>query len=317
MVRGLSAAVVAVLVLALAAGGAVAAPAPRPERNVEEAPAQEPLPGETHDDPFSSPHGFASYSSHGDSIAVNVTEEGRKGRGRLQVRMNGLTGSVTYTVPANLAGGGIHADLGRFGRVNLRWVPDGRVREVRTHCGDGFQANYFYATGAYVGTLELHGGDDFTALTRHRIAWRRNWFGGGFGCPQFVSEGFPGAGAILEAGPAHGSRKISLFVVQNGAGEEVAYDAAESEMVGRIAVSRAAFVSGGQKTITVGPGFRTGEISPPAPFSGTGRFERTEGARGTWLGDLSVEFPDHTQLRLAGKSFEATFHSGYYEVHGP
>jgi hypothetical protein len=82
-----------------------------------------------------------------------------------------------------------------------------------------------------------------------------------------------------------------------------------------VTIGRFAYVLGGPRTLSVGQGFRTAELSPPAPFAGTGRFERTQGARGTWLGDLSVEFPDGTEIRLADKSFEANLHSGYYEVH--
>lgn len=44
-------------------------------------------------------------------------------------------------------------------------------------------------------------------------------------------------------------------------------------------------------------------------------FERTEHAKGTWLGDLAVAFPDGLDLPLAGAAFEATFHSGFRVVH--
>lgn len=87
-----------------------------------------------------------------------------------------------------------------------------------------------------------------------------------------------------------------------------------SERLGRITVSREAFVEGKPSTLTVPSSYRTGELSPPAPFSGTGLFERTEHAKGTWLGDLSVEFPDGFVQPLAGPSFEATLHSGFHEV---
>jgi hypothetical protein len=80
-------------------------------------------------------------------------------------------------------------------------------------------------------------------------------------------------------------------------------------------ITRYAYVRGAPKTLTVGHGFRTAEISPPAPFSGTGTFARTDRAHGTWLGDLAVEFPDHEHAALAGRAFEATLRSSYREEH--
>jgi hypothetical protein len=120
-------------------------------------------------------------------------------------------------------------------------------------------------------------------VTAHRIAWRRAWYPRNYQCLIGISEGMPGPGAILGAGLKHGD-SIELFVAQNGYEERVQTYFRQIEHAGRVTIGRSAYVLGGPRTLTVGQGFRTAELSPPAPFSGTGRFERTKGANGTWLG---------------------------------
>jgi hypothetical protein len=305
--RSLVGLVALALVLIAAAGSAAgASPAERPDR---------PTPsGSAHDAPYPSPLGVFLRGAHhyGVIIAAEPAERGRSARA--YVDAFGAKGEIRYSVPADLSGEGIHANLGHYGRVDLRWVPNGRVREITGHCAKGLSTHEFFAAGSYVGTVRFRGGGGFTAVTAHRIAWRRGWYGKDHDCPHFISEGFPGPGTILDAGRPEIWGRIHLDAIQDGPGDRVAYQASSSQTVGRMSIVRSAYVLGGPKTITVGPGFRTADVKPPAPFSGTGRFEKTEHAHGSWLGDLSVAFPDGTYLRLAGSAFDATLHSGYDEV---
>jgi hypothetical protein len=299
-----SGALLAVLALSLiAAGGAAAA-------------RRATFPGETHNDPAASPHGLALRGTHGYEIFVAAQSAERTRGPKVVVDILGKKGAVKLLAPANFAGEGIHASLGRYGRIDLRWVADGGVGEVTGTCKPGLQRHYFFATGAYVGTLRIRGVGGFTDATAHRIRWRRSWYPKDAGCPHGTSEGFPGPGVLLEAGlAANFWEPVHLAVVENGPGKRVEYEAGDEERAGRMLITRYGYVSGGPQTLEVAPDLRTAEISPPAPFSGTGSFERTEHATGTWTGDLSVEFPDRTQVSLAGAAFEATLHSGFREVH--
>jgi hypothetical protein len=275
--------------------------------------APEPDAGSTHDNPIPSPQGLIVRGPHGYTFVVNVSP-GTDGTGSsARVEVHGPTSAVTYAVKANLAGEGIRANFGRFGRIDLRWKPDGKVREVHGHCGRR-PTKFFFAAGAYVGTVRLRAGGGASSALAHRIPWNRDWYQPYYGCLVDVSEGLPGPGVVLEAGRASEIwDPIHLFVFQSLPGKRVVYNVRDFEKVGRIGVTHAAYVTGGPKTLTVGDGFRIGEITPPAPFSGSGRFERIKGAKGTWLGDLTVEFLDGFVLPLAGRSFEAVFHSGYHE----
>jgi hypothetical protein len=271
--------------------------------------------GLRHDEPQPSPLGLAVRGSNGYGIAVAAVPPTHGNGSRVWVTAYGEGGSVKYSAPANLSGEGIRSSLGRYGRIDLRWVPNGRVREIRVKCRAGVFKKFFDA-GAYVGALRFRAGGGFTSVRLHRIAWRRSWYGVGSSCPLGVSEGFPGPGAILEAGRRGDLfSPIHMFVVKPEAGARVSYNVRDFRIEDGIKVTRSAFVSGGTETLTVATDWATGTISPPAPFFGSGVFERTEDAKGTWTGDLGVVFPDHTQLSLAGGGFEAILHSGYYQLH--
>jgi hypothetical protein len=303
----------AALAAGTTAGGATAGPLSPMGRQPRLVPSSEP--GQTRDNPYLSPRGLRLRGTGGfDAVIVAIPAFGGE-HAEARVEIGDSEGIVKYTVPANLAGEGIHANFGRYGRIDLRWVPNGGVRAVPSNC-EGFRTRYFFSTGSYVGSVRFRGGRRFTKITARRVAWRRSWYPKDYECPLRVSEGQPGPGTILDAeGWVKRTRPIRIDAIQERAGARVQYQAAQFEQAGRMAIARYAFAFAGPKTLSVSSDFSTGEISPPAPFSGTGRFERTERARGTWRGDLSVEFIDHTTTRLDGGSFEAVLHSGYYEQH--
>jgi hypothetical protein len=309
--RVLSGALAALALASLSAAGAAAAPSHR----VKSAPENiRQVEGATHINPFTSPHGVFLRGSKGFDVSVEATAGGRPGSGTISINAVGQTGTVTYSVRGEFTHDRIKGSFGRFGEVNLRWVPDGAVREIHGTCS-GEHWTRFFDAGAYVGTVRFRGGGGFTEATAHRVAWRRKWYGPHSACGVGISEGFPGPGRLLTANPVEGGPDSPhLSVVQNGPMEKVDCGAWETEKIGRITVSREAFASGKASTLTVPSSFKTGELSPPAPSSGTGRFERTEHAKGTWLGDLSVEFPDGFVQPLAGPTYEANLHSGFREI---
>ncbi len=92
------------------------------------------------------------------------------------------------------------------------------------------------------------------------------------------------------------------------------YAAAETEARGPMEIERSTWWTDGRaRTLAFSPDFTTATVEPPAPFAGTASFARTNGAHGTWRGDLIVDFPDVPGVHLAGRSFEAEFHSGLLE----
>jgi hypothetical protein len=307
----------AATMLVVAPAAAFGASSRRPSRE----PAREALaadPGATRGNPFPSPDGLFLRGSHGYAIQILARAAEGKESGRLYVAIRDGTGEVDYLVPANFAGEGIRADLGPFGRVDMKWVPSGSVDEVTARCRHR-RKHAFYARGAYVGTLRIRGGGGFTTVSARRVAWRRSWYAHASICELRIQEGTPGPGEHLEVG-AKGTQKLwrsptSLDMVQEKRGTPIAYEARQNEQVGKVKLERAAWALAGAKTLDFKPDFSVAEVHPPAPFSGRARFEKIKGWRGSWLGDLRVDFPDRAGVPLAGRSFEASFESYFHVAH--
>jgi hypothetical protein len=266
-----------------------------------EAPPEEE--GSTPTNPRPSPSGLVVRSSNGYLLTV----ESARGH-RVEVEASGPDGSVTYTAPGSVSDSGIHANFGRYGRIDMRWVPNGRVRRVRLECRFRGVLTHFNDAGAYVGTLRFRGGGGFTSLTAHRVAWSRSWYSAARACGYSVSTAEPGAGIVIEAGQrGHISTPVHLFVYKPYQGGKVEYSAHSEGKTGRIKIARHAFAEGGTHSLTAAGEYPsvTATISPPAPFYGTATFKPSGPEKGTLTGTVGVEFPDHTKVDLAGEGFEA------------
>ena len=284
------AALVACTVFAFSAGASAEAP---PEEEV----------GSTSTNPHTSPLGLVVRSSDGYWLTVNSAKAGR-----VQVEASGADGSVTYTAPGSVSDTGIHANFGKYGQIDMRWVPDGQVREVRLKCHYKGVIRHFYDTGAYVGTLRFKGGDGFTSVDTQRVAWSRTWYHALYACGFSLGTGEPGAGVVINAGRrGHFKTPVHFSLYRDHAGAKVDYSAHFDQKQGRVKITREAFAEGGTHSLTFtgANGTTSATISPPAPFYGRATFERARGSKGTLPGNLGVEFPDHTKADLAGKGFEA------------
>jgi len=289
--------VTAILLCALLCFSAVAA-----AEEATEEPAEAEV-GRTAANPYLSPFGLVVPSSNGYVLTINSAKGGR-----VTIEASGAKGAVTYSAPGSVSDTGIHANFGKYGRIDMRWVPNGQVREVRQKCHyDGVRTR-FYDDGAYEGTLRFKGGDGFTSATVDRVAWKRSWFVGPLACGYSVSTGEPGAGVVIEAGHrGHLRGALHLFVYRPQLGAKVEYQAHSDQTKGRVKISREAYAEGGTHSFRLAAthGTTTATIDPPAPFSGGATFERAQGSKGTLSGPLGVEFPDHTKVDLAGRNFEA------------
>ncbi|HEY2055603.1 MAG TPA: hypothetical protein VGH14_16850 [Solirubrobacterales bacterium] len=311
MLRGLVAGA-ALTISVLMMGSAQAASAPRGESESARV-----VLGASRDHPIPSPGAIVLRGTHGYRITVDANRGAPGHPGQVEVHTEGPGGEVRYEAPARVSDEGIRASLGRFGRIDLRWVPDGRVSEIGFSChGHAPKRSIFFEGGAYVGRLSIRGGDDFTAVHRKRIEWRAVWYRGASTCRREGGESIPGPGEILEAEDrgSGGATAQRFFLYQPKRGARVWYSATETEVRGPMEIERSTWWTHGRpRTLAFSPDFAAAAVEPPAPFSGTASFARTKGAHGTWLGDLIVDFPDVSGVHLAGASFDAEFHSGLLE----
>jgi hypothetical protein len=266
------------------------------------------------EDVIASPRGLVLNGTHGFKLIVNARAATRGRSARVVVSADRAGDLIQYTAPASLIGEGIHASLGPFGRIDLRWIPDGRLDEVTFSChGHGRLIHLLFDRGAYVGTLRFRGGNGFAAVRAHRVEWRPAWYHGVTTCRREGGEGIPGPGKILRAAFGDRDPRASLLVYQPKPGAPVDYQAYDREAAGPVEIERSTWVHGGPRTLTSSTDFSAATIEPPAPFSGAATFARTEHAHGTWLGDLTAEFADGSVVPMAGDPFAATFHSGVLE----
>jgi hypothetical protein len=269
------------------------------------------------EDAFPSPRALLLRGTHGYRVVVNAYPSTRKRGARVEVGAYRGTDLVRYTAPASLAGEGIRANLGRFGRIDLRWVPDGRVGEVVVSChGHEPRWHLLFDRGAYVGNLRIRGGRGFTAVRAHRVEWQSSWYRGYSTCRHEGGAFTPGPGKILKAYIRGREGGAGLFAYQAKTGAQIEYAAVDREAVGKVEVDREVWVDGPSRTLTSTPDFSAATIDPPAPFTGTATFERTKGTHGTWVGDLAVGFPDGSVVPLAGDPFRATFYRGDFDGGG-
>ena len=273
--------------------------------------------GLTRANPLPSPGVFVIHGSNGYKIGVAAAPAYRGERNRVYVEIVNSVSDATYVAPARLSGENIKADLGPFGKITMRWHPNGRVGVLPIRCRNR-HSRFYVAEGTYRGSVHVVGENGFTTATVHRISGRTGWDSLG-GCGYETSEGFPGPGILLEASifqsrlPKDSYRYLS--VVQNRPGERVGYFASMGEKRGRLSIGLRAYAFGRPKTLTVDNPLDTGTISPPAPFSGTGTFERIARHRpGRWRGDLTVDFPGRPDAPLTGKNFGATLMHGFRET---
>ncbi len=271
--------------------------------------------GLTRSDPIPSPGAFYVHGSNGYLVSVFARRFADLRRDEILVAAVGRRGSVVYQVPANLAGEGIHASLGPFGRIDVAWKPNGRIGEFTRKC-HGYRTHIYLAEGAYVGDIEFKGERDFTEANVSSVKGRTGWFR--LRCGGEISEGFPGPGVLLEAfrfstDEAKGAYR-ELSVVQNRPHGMVSYGAAMGGTQHGIPIAWAAYAEGPARTLSFDSRLETALLSPPAPFSGSATFERVARHRpGKWRGDLTVNFPGRPAVPLAGKEFGATFMHGYRE----
>jgi hypothetical protein len=280
---------VSVLIFSAEASGA-----PPPEEEV----------GSTAANPYTSPHGLVVGSSNGYDLTVSSARGGR-----VQVEASGADGSITYTAPGTVSDTAIHADFGKYGQIDMHWVPSGQVREVRVKCHYKGVITHFYDAGSYVGTLQFTGGAGFTSAEVQRVAWRRAWYSSAYACGYSLSTAEPGAGVVINAGKrGHIRTPVHFFLYRPHFGAKVEYGAHSDQAEGGIKITRYAYAEGGARSLTVSAanGTTTATFSPPSPFFGRATFEHARGSMGTLTGDLGAEFPDHTKVDLAGKGFEAT-----------
>jgi hypothetical protein len=259
------------------------------------------------------PSGMTLAASHGFRVSIygfdvdgaeTIDASGPKEHDQALMLVEGSRSAVLYvTRRATVSSEAIEADFGRVGSVDVSWNPSGGTRTQRSPC-KGSPARF--VAGSYVGRIEFHGEEGFSAVTAGRARGDLKFLLGVV-CSSPESESIgPGLhGADLTAKARLGTRsRIELHAVQSRPRAKVAVGATIAERPDPwLYALRATEVSMPPSVFGFSNDLDHATLSPGAPFSGRARFRRK--ASVPWSGDLSVDLPGRADVRLAGRQFNA------------
>lgn len=221
--------------------------------------------------------------------------------------------SSTYVVRGKVSPTSIEANFGRFGHASLRFHPSGPV--VRTkpqrHCLG--PDHYTIRSGVYVGSVSFRGEGEYASARAHRIKGKE------ITPKQLLC--FGSIDSILrEQGFAVAPQKKRPKVTKLLAGRREATTATYLEVTrkrdathflaatqhteGRLAIYRTAYVRAASGAFSADRALSSASLSPPAPFSGEGSFQRGPHGAKLWTGSLSVSFLGDPHVPLTGPQFK-------------
>jgi hypothetical protein len=221
--------------------------------------------------------------------------------------------SSTYVVRGKITPTSIEADFGRFGHASLRFHPSGLVTRTKSqhHCLG--PDHYTIRSGVYVGSVTFQGEGGYASAKAHRIKGKEV-------TPEQLLC-FGSIDSILrEQGFSVGPKKKKPKVTKLSAGRREAttatyleatrkrgstrFLAATQHTEGRLAIYRTAYVRTSGPAFSANVPLSSARLSPPAPFSGSGSFQRGPQGAKLWTGSLSVSFPGEPHVPLTGPQFK-------------
>jgi hypothetical protein len=250
---------------------------------------------------LSPPGGFRLSASNGYSIhALAYDGDPHGNRDELILFVGRKQPSVAYFVlrKVTVTETEIEADLGSLGSVDLQFLPSGHAREERSSCDP---RRFRFDSGSYEGRFDFVGEEGFTevhashARGEIRVALSLICFGSS-------DEGFGGhsPGARLRVRRGWSDGKVELEVRKNSPTRPARFSASIEERRPGMAIFREVEGSSGPGAFDFDVPEQFALLRPPAPFAGSARFDGAGAGPGRLRGDLSVDFPGHSNVLLHG-----------------
>lgn len=243
-------------------------------------------------------------------------------RTRQGALLAGLNEAVTgYVARGTVTPTRIVASFGKFGAVDVRFRPSGRVvkSHFRRHCRG---ADHMTSRlGVFVGNVRFRGEKRFIAVRAHRAKGsvrsplHLNCAGG----PVRLSSRTYGARPVrerpdtvptfLSVGWRHTVDSTELLAF--GAGTRTLLLVVDQKSLGRMAEVRYALSITPGKALVANEALTSATLKPPAPFEGKGIYSAAPDGSRRWSGSLSVVFPGAPRLPLTGDGFRAELGAGF------
>jgi hypothetical protein len=275
------------------------------------------------------PNGFEVEGTDGWSISVSTYADGRGGRGTVTVRASRGRESATYSAPAKVTPSAVHADLGRFGRIDMALHLSGAEATAHEKC---VKRSETYEAGTYTGLFEFRGEGGYTeAGATEATALPTLSFPGFNFCNQQANSGEsfgPGEpGARLKGISYEAGRVLKFEINKNRPRGKTLFTASLAERAHGIRIYRELSGVAPASAFRYDRKVRTATLSPPAPFAGTASLRRDKNmVSPLWSGNLTLAFPGHT-VPIAGPAVHVSLEhaklqygnegsTGYAGLHG-
>ena len=248
--------------------------------------------------------------------------------GHRQVELKVIKGDVLarYTVLGKVSRKGIEADFGSFGQVSLRFrakrrykpslIPGLELPKLPRHRCKGRPT--VAESGVFVGNVRFEGESGFTQVraNRQKGTVKRSYRRVCKGDLLPFADKIRKENVVLTAQAKQLGVTRILIAAQSSLSfgdEEFSFAIAiggEKSKVGRVAVSKAAFLIEERKAFTVSPIGKkplTARMKLQKPFEGTATYLDEGNLPPTWTGNLGVRLPADGIVPLVGSEFEAKF----------
>lgn len=250
---------------------------------------------------------FQFHSSDG----YRITVEGYDATAAIDVAKKPSYGNKawsTYIARGKVSTTSIRGDFGDLGKVDMRFHPSGPTVLGKRHARCIGPHRYKITRGAFVGTVRFRGEGGYTSARVHRVQ-------GKVVTPRFLfcaDTLFPGDGGHKKAkNRAKVTRLYSFFrsgltaMAFSAAerGGKATYLAEMEQTAGSVGVFRGVSVRASPVTFAFDNALSFAGVTPPAPFSGSGSFQRGPSGVKSWTGSLAVSFPGAPDMPLADPRF--------------
>ena len=209
---------------------------------------------------------------------------------------------VSYFAPAVLGPNSLEADLRALGRLDVHFVPSGQPRAERAACGKPALVE----GGRYEGTIDFEGEEGYSRV--HATSARGEAKGFlSLICPSTGSEGTDGhsPGARLIA-RQRGASDFGFSAMTNSPSRPVRFGASIRERRGDLKIDRWVAATAAPRTFGFDVPSGKARVRPPPAIRGNRDLSPAPGGRSKWRGDLSVDFPGRSDVRLTGPATRAS-----------
>jgi hypothetical protein len=265
-------------------------------------------------------HGYEiSVTGVGDVVAIEVTRPARN-KSPLQKFLGLEQAATAYVARGTVTPTRIAANFGKFGRVDVRFRPSGRVAKSKPRRRCRGVDHFTSRLGVFVGGIRFSGEKHYATVRAHRAKGRirsplqlrcvGSFFRPRPGrrarpvrqhpsfTPTFLVAGWRHAIAATEL-LSFRSKRVTLFL------------AISEESMGSMAELRYAIATARSKVFDMNDALTAATIAPPAPFHGKGIYAAAPDGTASWTGPLSVSFPGAPRTPLTGPQFEVELSAGY------